>query len=116
MASDAQENGLVELRLERTPASKVRAGNVEGLGFWVDVVKRERAEQSRVSTEQAAPTLVLNHAALERDTINSAVAAAGVADALRVTSAMVVFVHARTYGALANQPPVSDAPRLTHRR
>jgi hypothetical protein len=116
MTTDAQQNGLVELRLKRTPASKVGASNIEGLGLWIDVVKRERAEQRRVSTKHAASPLVLNHAALERDTINSAVAAAGVTDELRVTSAMVVLVHARTYGALANQPYVSHAPRLTHPR
>jgi hypothetical protein len=89
--------------LKRLPASIVGAGNVERLGCWIDVMKGQGAQESRISAEGAFPALVLDHAAFERDTIDAIVAPARVADKLRVPCSIVIGVDARAERALTDQ-------------
>jgi hypothetical protein len=115
MTANTEQDGLIEFLLNGEPAPVMAATTeVEILRCWIDVMERESSKHCGVPASLAAPAFVLDHPPLQRDTVHSTIASAGVADQLGVTLAIVVQVDAGTAEALTLEPNFPLVPPLTH--
>ena len=74
----------------------------------VNMMEGEGPQDRRIATKPATTTLVLDHSTLQRDSVNAAIAPAGIADQLCVAPAVVVLIDARAQTLQVQISPARD--------